>query len=229
MPYAPAFQRFFDKHLQPLLSDPSAAAGREQRVIKLLQDYYSSMPTRQDRAAIYKWLGLMHSNLATEAFQDRDLPAAKENHALMEEFYLKSLDEDPNQIEVRYNLAQHYLHFLGDAERALAMLVPAEQEGPLADRPTALEELQHHRLILRGVSLLILGRKSEGLAELQEAYGPRFRATLRHNASTAPLQQLVIRDVTLTAEQLAPLIEALRACGAPQDELHTIERQLRTD
>lgn len=221
MPYAQRFHRFFADQVDPLMQGSQWAEA-----VEVLESHFSSMPTREDRAEIYHWLGVVHGVMGAEALQDRDAAAARDHVALREEFLVKALEQDANRVETRTALARHFLWPAGEAARALPFLDAVEQDRSL-ETTEDFFAAEHKRRALRGACLVMLARVEEGAAELEAAYGEEFRGRVPRGPDLAPLTFIAHRDSPLPARTMEALEASLAAWGVDPRRAEAIMGRLR--
>jgi hypothetical protein len=214
------FSEVFARDVLPLIQqgDHTGAAAAIEACFPTLENEF-------ERSEGYHWLASLAHVQATLALRRDDITEARSHFGDVQEFSLKALDEFPERPDTRTFLARFYLAPLGQPERAFPLLNPFGPTHRLDADSFAF--YNHVRLVLRGVTLALIGSTEEAFEDWAEAYG---EAALSHGVTdrldTASLYLLIAAGITLPAEDLSRLLARLGELGVDHDRINQLRTRL---
>ena len=203
------FDTLFDKYIHPLLQSPETIP----EAIESLQDAFREMPTDFERSEVYHWLARLHNVLASEAIKAGEIERAKEHHALVEEFYVKALDEYQPRPQTRLALARYYLAPENRPDLALQLLsADAFPSFETEDDPDGmLAFYEHQRRGLLGACFALQEDLKSAVPLLKKAYGEDLRGRFEGHADLSPLKHMALCNVRMPLETIKEIAdEALK-------------------
>lgn len=206
----PEFQERFQREIAPLLGQRETL----DNAVAALKNIMPALDAPEDRAEVYRWLGVVYTTLAVDSLQHEEVDEAKERFALVEEYFAKSIEANPQSNAARLALARYYLTF-GNEFRAAHELLQDHEEVPPFDINDPLEaSIEHQRLALRGVALAFLDRSGESQEAFDAAFDERFAGKIPpQNIEVSSLLYLSGRGVRFTPDSADAILNRLRTLG----------------
>lgn len=199
------FEQLFADEVAPALQD----GDRFPEAIAALERMMPRMETREERSLVYHWLANVHLLMATRALSQQD-GRARELFDLVEEFFVKAIEEFHWRHDSRVALGRFYLSQGARPDTALECLMPTADPPEDAEAwPVAAYE--HQALGLCGTAAALLGQREAALRFWSEAYDPRFHDVLDRGPDLSPLMHAGVCGVQLDRAELQPIMELARA------------------
>ncbi len=208
------FQDYFEQELTEKLQ----TADNFQSAIKSLQEVMPKLKSAQDRSRAYYWLGNIYMSKATNALSQGETEKATSAFSYVEEFYVKSLEEDQGASWSRVSLARYYLTFGQSPRTAMELLEKTEEEAEPVYR--------HQGMALKGVAYAFMDQGDKSIQCLDQAYSLDFKGVLEpQQIDLSSLMYMNVSGIKFTKESAGAIVDRLVELGVPEDQRL---RQLRT-
>jgi len=209
------FDQFFRNCIEPLLSDHSKLEG----AIGLLESEMVKMPSDFERSETYHWLARIHNQVAITAMADGDSNTGQEHFKLVEEFYVKALNEYSPRPQTQLALARFYL--APENRPDLALQILGEDPFPaLPGQPeSTISFFEHQRLALSGACGAMIGKEADAETALIGAFNPQMLEKLPGPADLSALKHAVMCGAKLNVDRIDAVLSGIDSSDSSLVEL----------